>query len=139
MIKEISVSVYRKLKDIKLQFSPCVNIISGVNGTCKSSLLHIISNSFQALKQKSDSVSDSACVRVISKVNSLVNPKIEALTPHELRHAYAKMLYENNVNVATAQELLGHAQYSTTMDIYTTLREKQMEKERNAILSVDIQ
>ena len=80
MIKEISVSVYRKLKDIKLQFSPCVNIISGVNGTCKSSLLHIISNSFQALKQKCDTVSDPACVRVISKVNSLVNPKIEALT-----------------------------------------------------------
>jgi len=65
--------------------------------------------------------------------------KIESLTPHELRHAYATMLYENNVNVATAQELLGHAQYSTTMDIYTTLREKQMEKERNAILSVDFQ
>lgn len=64
---------------------------------------------------------------------------IESLTPHELRHAYATMLYENNVNVATAQELLGHAQYSTTMDIYTTIREKQMEKERSALLGVDIQ
>lgn len=80
MIKEISISVYRKLKNIKLLFTPNVNIISGVNGTCKSSLLHIISNSFQALKQKSDKVNDAACIKVISRVNSLVNPKIEALT-----------------------------------------------------------
>ena len=80
MIKEIYISVYRKLKSIRLQFSPCVNIISGVNGTCKSSLLHIISNSFQALKQNESTVNDPACVRAISKLNSLVNPKIEALT-----------------------------------------------------------
>lgn len=80
MIREISVSIYRKLKDIRFQFTPSVNIISGVNGTCKSSLLHIISNSFQAVKQKSDTVSDASCIRIISRVNSLVNPKIEALT-----------------------------------------------------------
>lgn len=80
MIKEISVSIYRKLKDLSLHFIPNVNIISGVNGTCKSSLLHIISNSFQALKQNAGTVNDPACIRIISRVNSLVNPKIEALT-----------------------------------------------------------
>ena len=80
MISSIFVIFYRKLKDILLSFSPYINIISGANGTCKSSLLHIISNSFQALQQKTESVNDPSCVRVISKLNSLVNPKIEALT-----------------------------------------------------------
>lgn len=42
-------------------------------------------------------------------------------TPHEIRHGYASALYEAKVDIKTAQELLGHAQISTTMDIYTDL------------------
>ena len=64
---------------------------------------------------------------------------IESLTPHQLRHAYATMLFENNVEVADMQELLGHAQYSTTMDIYNDLREQRKASVRAQILSADIQ
>lgn len=63
---------------------------------------------------------------------------IEHLTPHELRHAYATMLFENNVSVADMQELLGHAQYSTTMDIYNDLRDQRKATVRQQLLSVDI-
>lgn len=41
------------------------------------------------------------------------------VTPHQIRHGYATALFESSVDVKTAQTLLGHAQISTTMDIYT--------------------
>lgn len=42
-----------------------------------------------------------------------------SVTAHQIRHGYATALFENGVDPKTAQVLLGHAQISTTMDIYT--------------------
>lgn len=47
------------------------------------------------------------------------------LTPHVLRHGYATLLFEAGVDVYTAQSLLGHADISTTMAVYTHLRDRQ--------------
>ena len=49
------------------------------------------------------------------------------LTPHILRHGYATLLFEAGVDVYTAQRLLGHADISTTMSVYTHLRERQQQ------------
>ena len=49
MIEEINVKQYRKLKNISFKMSKNLNAISGTNGTCKTSLLHMISNSFQTV------------------------------------------------------------------------------------------
>ncbi len=80
MIKEISFSHYRKIKDLTLNFSNNINVISGANSTCKSSLLHIISNSFQAVHKKCSWVKDTDCLDVINKINITINPKVESLT-----------------------------------------------------------
>ena len=80
MIKEIDIEQYRKLKKIKLCFSKNLNAISGTNGTCKTSLLHLVSNSFQAVTKSCDWVKDNKCLPVISAVNALANPKVEYLT-----------------------------------------------------------
>lgn len=45
--------------------------------------------------------------------------------PHELRHGFATMLFEAGVDAKSTQYFLGHAQISTTMDIYTHLREQR--------------
>lgn len=46
---------------------------------------------------------------------------------HQLRHSYAKSLYRSGVDAKTAQSLLGHANISITMDIYTEFS-KEVEK-----------
>ena len=80
MIKKISFVRYRKLASLDFDFYPGVNVISGTNGTCKTSLLHIISNSFQAVTKKCAWLQDASCLGIINKINGVTNPKIERLT-----------------------------------------------------------
>ncbi|PKG37311.1 ATP-dependent nuclease [Psychromonas sp. Urea-02u-13] len=79
MIKNIDFVHYRKIQNIKLDFKPGINAISGENGTCKSSILHIIGNSYQKIKQTNIDI-DTKLYNVIKKINQTVNPKIESLT-----------------------------------------------------------
>lgn len=48
-------------------------------------------------------------------------------TLHQLRHAYASLLYEAGVDEKTAQKLMGHSDISTTLRIYTHLRDEHLE------------
>ena len=59
------------------------------------------------------------------------------LTCHSLRHTYATILCERNVNIKVMQLLLGHKDISTTMDIYTRISsdfvfKEYMNKMKNA-------
>ena len=45
-----------------------------------------------------------------------------SITPHQLRHAYATMLFEAGIDEKDAQELLGHSSITMTRDIYTHIR-----------------
>lgn len=47
------------------------------------------------------------------------------LTPHQLRHGYATILYEAEIDELTAKELMGHADIETTRRIYTHLRQSK--------------
>lgn len=47
---------------------------------------------------------------------------------HNLRHGTATLLYEAGVDVYTAQHILGHANVTTTLEIYTELRKKHERK-----------
>ena len=55
---------------------------------------------------------------------------LDGLTAHQLRHGTATLLFEAGVDVYTARKILGHAKVTTTMEIYTELREK---KEKQSI------
>ena len=48
------------------------------------------------------------------------------VTPHQLRHTYATMLYEWNISEKDAQTIMGHSDISITHNIYTHVRESHM-------------
>lgn len=80
MIKNINIIQYRKLKDLTLNFTKNINAISGTNGTCKTSLLHLLGNSLQAPTKTCSWITDEKCLPIIKAVNNVTNPKVESLT-----------------------------------------------------------
>jgi len=48
------------------------------------------------------------------------------ITPHQLRHGYATILFDAGIDIKTAQRWLGHSDIKTTLDIYTHLSEKRL-------------
>lgn len=59
------------------------------------------------------------------------------VTPHQLRHAFATLCFEADLPEKTAQGLLGHAQLSTTMDIYAELRDRKRMEAAVALNAAD--
>lgn len=55
------------------------------------------------------------------------------ITCHQLRHYYATAMYEADVPVLAAQAQLGHKKASTTLNIYTHLRESKQNEARQKI------
>lgn len=80
MIKELQVKKYRKLNNINLDFSNSMNLISGSNGTCKSSLLYLISNSFSKCVRSNPIINDKNCLKILSSIMDNWNLKMESLT-----------------------------------------------------------
>ncbi|KOR89196.1 tyrosine-type recombinase/integrase [Paenibacillus solani] len=56
------------------------------------------------------------------------------LSCHKLRHSFATMLLNNNVDIRVAKELLGHASIETTM-IYTHINDEQ---KRSAMTTIEV-
>lgn len=48
-------------------------------------------------------------------------------TQHQIRHAYATMLYKAGIDPKTAQHILGHADIQTTMNIYTHIAQSMQD------------
>ena len=46
-------------------------------------------------------------------------------TAHQLRHSFATMLFEFDIDVKDAQDILGHSTVAMTQDIYTHIRDKR--------------
>jgi len=99
MLNELEIYSYRKLKNSRISFTDNVNVISGTNGTCKTSLLHLISNSFQVPNKKCSWIQNPACIDALNKMNGMINPKVETLTKGDIQYrdpapGYEGALYE---------------------------------------------
>lgn len=54
--------------------------------------------------------------------------KVVKIDAHDLRYTYASFLYDNDVDVKTAQYLMGHSSLDMTLKIYTKLSEHKKEQ-----------
>lgn len=50
------------------------------------------------------------------------------ITAHQLRHGYATMLFEAEVDIKDAQVLMGHSDINLTRSVYTHIRDARMKK-----------
>lgn len=75
MINYLRIKHYRKLKNIDIDLSKRINIISGTNGTCKSSILYMVSNAFQEVKTTAEWLNDKDVLKNIKGANNGINLK----------------------------------------------------------------
>lgn len=67
------------------------------------------------------------------KETTVICPNI---TPHALRHNYVTMCYESGLDTYTTMRLAGHTNISTTLNIYTHLRDEQLKKTQKEVDSM---
>ena len=73
---------------------------------------------------------NAAVTRLIGRYQRELGIK---LTPHQLRHGYATILYDAGIDLKTAQAWMGHANIQTTMDIYTHISEDRNETQKDKL------
>lgn len=71
--------------------------------------------------------------RFITLYNKFREQTGVSCTAHQLRHSFATIAFECGVPVKSVQEILGHKQLSTTMDIYTDFRKKSLDEATNLL------
>ncbi|MFR6295263.1 MAG: tyrosine-type recombinase/integrase, partial [Thomasclavelia ramosa] len=57
------------------------------------------------------------------------------ISSHMFRHTFATRLWENKVDVKIAQRLLRHESYQTTLDVYTSLENENLNNVVNNVYS----
>ena len=57
------------------------------------------------------------------------------ITPYQLRHGYATMLFEAGIDLKDAQELMGHSDIRITQNIYTHIRKERSEETKRKLNS----
>jgi site-specific recombinase XerD len=75
--------------------------------------------------ETSDGLTARSAQRILNRYGRAAG--IESLTPHVLRHSFAKNLVDNEVGLEKVAALLGHSNLNTTR-IYITPSEQDLER-----------
>ena len=86
MVKKLDIQEFKLIKNTQFEFSQYINAIAGGNGTAKSTLLHLISNSYKKPVQKGKDKEIVEALQIINQVNAQVNVKVETLTKGDKTH-----------------------------------------------------
>ncbi|MUV06845.1 AAA family ATPase [Planococcaceae bacterium Storch 2/2-2] len=86
MVKVLEIEEFKLIKNTKFEFSQYINAIAGGNGTAKSTLLHLISNSYKKPVQRNKDKKIVEAIKIINQVNAQVNVKVETLTKGDKKY-----------------------------------------------------
>ena len=89
-------------------------------------LLPSLADKLKAIKGDPDELvfGDLKEYQIDKGVRKYMNETGLSCTPHGLRHGFASILFKQGLDVKTIQYVMGHAQTSTTMEIYVHLMEE---------------
>lgn len=66
--------------------------------------------------------------KIVGKIEEDGIP-FEPITPHTFRHSFATRCLEQGMKPKVLQKILGHSQFSITMDLYGHVLESEKEQE----------
>ena len=72
-------------------------------------------------------------LRLLARYNKQSDIKIDRCTPHTLRHTFATKCVASGVDIRTAVYLMGHENANILLDIYTDVREKNLNESMKLI------
>jgi site-specific recombinase XerD len=137
MLTLMRISEVTRLKKQDVNFdTKQINII-GKGGKSRVMFLHnsIIEDlKIEFNKSQGESafnISNGYIEYIFKQINEVANYK-KRVTPHTLRHAGAKYLYENGVSLKIIKELLGHSSLDTT-DLYLDYTVEEMQIQYNKV------
>ena len=89
-------------------------------------LLDSLADKLKKIKGKSDELvfGDLKGYQIDKGIRKYMKETGLQCTPHGLRHGFASILFKQGLDVKTIQYVMGHAQSSTTMEIYVHLMEE---------------
>lgn len=66
---------------------------------------------------------------IVDKYNSIYRLQLPKITPHVCRHTYCSNMAKSGMNPKTLQYLMGHADISVTLNVYTHVKYEDAQKE----------
>ena len=84
-------------------------------------------------------IAEKECTKIVTEINKVEQwtaklenrqPRVfEKIHPHSIRHRFCSRCFEKGMNAKVVQEIVGHANYSTTIQIYTHVPENMIREE----------
>ena len=81
---------------------------------------------YKFISKKGDSLNRKSVWRLLKKYLERTDIR-KVVTPHTFRHSFATHMIENNADIRSVQELLGHIDISTTQ-VYTHLANRTLKE-----------
>lgn len=104
----------RRPHEMPLTLANVMNdVVSGVSGGEHSEILHHYEGFDFVPANRNLTAVEVGLVNVMSR---------ETVLRQYLRHTFATLLYLQNIDMVTAKQILGHADITTTVNIYTDLK-----------------
>jgi site-specific recombinase XerD len=73
---------------------------------------------------------------IVTKYNNIYKEEMPKVTPHVCRHTYCSNMAKSGMNPKTLQYLMGHADISITLNVYTHVGAEDAKEEVQRIAAV---